>query len=91
MADRTDRSKNQVHHAHVVRTEQLPPHRVRVVLGGPGLADFEAGEYTDHYVKLLFPVPGVEYPEPFDIAARSLIRSVRSGASDRLISTMYSK
>ncbi|WP_314173282.1 siderophore-interacting protein [Streptomyces winkii] len=68
MADRTARSKNLVHHARVVRTEQLTPHMVRVVLGGPGLAEFEAGEHTDHYVKLLFPVPGVEYPEPFDIA-----------------------
>jgi NADPH-dependent ferric siderophore reductase len=67
VADRTAR-KNQVHHARVVRTEQLTPHMVRVVLGGAGLADFDAGEYTDHYVKLLFPVPGVEYPEPFDIA-----------------------
>ncbi|OEU89416.1 FAD-binding protein [Streptomyces abyssalis] len=69
MADRTARSKNHVHHGRVVRTEQLTPHMVRVVLGGSGLAEFEAGEYTDHYVKLLFPVPGVEYPEPFDIAA----------------------
>lgn len=67
MADRTARSKNQVHLARVVRSEQLTPHMVRVVLGGPGLAEFEAGRFTDHYVKLLFPVPGVEYPEPFDI------------------------
>jgi len=41
----------------------------RVVLGGEGLAAFPEGEQTDRYVKLLFPVPGVEYPEPFDIAA----------------------
>lgn len=67
MADRTARRKNQVHLGRVIRTEQLSPQMVRVVLGGPGLAEFEAGEYTDHYVKLLFPVPGVEYPEPFDI------------------------
>jgi NADPH-dependent ferric siderophore reductase len=39
----------------------------RVVLGGDGLADFSAGEYTDHYVKLQFPVEGVTYPEPFDL------------------------
>lgn len=37
----------------------------RVVLGG--LAGFEAGEFTDHYVKLLFPPDGVTYPEPFDM------------------------
>jgi NADPH-dependent ferric siderophore reductase len=39
----------------------------RIVLGGPGLAEFTAGEYTDHYVKLLFPVEGAPYPEPFDL------------------------
>lgn len=43
----------------VVRTEQLTPHMVRVVLGGPGLAGFEPGEFTDRYVKLCFP-PEVE-------------------------------
>jgi NADPH-dependent ferric siderophore reductase len=64
--DRTAR-KTQVHQAHVVRTEQLTPHMVRIVLGGPGLEHFSAGEFTDHYVKLLFPCPGVEYPEPYDI------------------------
>ncbi|WP_432839172.1 siderophore-interacting protein [Dactylosporangium sp. CA-092794] len=41
----------------------------RVVLGGEGLDRFAAGEYTDHYVKLFFPPPGVEYPAPFDLAA----------------------
>jgi NADPH-dependent ferric siderophore reductase len=35
---------------------------VRVVLGGPGLAGFSAGTFTDHYVKLLFPQPGSEQP-----------------------------
>ncbi|MDJ1132235.1 siderophore-interacting protein [Streptomyces iconiensis] len=68
MADRPARKKPQLHHAQVVRTEQLTPHMVRVVLGGEGLANFTAGDCTDHYVKLLFPVPGVSYPEPFDIA-----------------------
>jgi NADPH-dependent ferric siderophore reductase len=49
----------------VLRTERLGPHMIRVVLGG--LPDFPAGRYTDHYVKLLFPQPGVTYPEPFDM------------------------
>ncbi|WP_019633356.1 siderophore-interacting protein [Actinomadura atramentaria] len=53
----------------VVRTERITPHMIRVVLGGPGLTGFPAGEFTDHYVKLLFPRPGVSYPEPFDMAA----------------------
>jgi NADPH-dependent ferric siderophore reductase len=52
----------------VTRVEQLTPHMVRVVVGGPGLATVTAGEFTDHYVKLLFPPAGVTYPEPFDVA-----------------------
>ncbi|MEU7606058.1 siderophore-interacting protein [Streptomyces sp. NPDC041003] len=51
----------------VVRTERLSPHMVRLVLGGEGLAEFGAGEYTDHYVKILFPPTGVVYPEPWDL------------------------
>ncbi|WP_046780502.1 siderophore-interacting protein [Streptomyces yangpuensis] len=51
----------------VVRTERLSPHMVRLVLGGEGLADFDAGEYTDHYVKLLFAPEGVTYPAPWDL------------------------
>ncbi|RCG27621.1 siderophore-interacting protein [Streptomyces diacarni] len=64
---RPARRKPQLHHARVVRTEQLTPHMVRVVLSGEGLTGFPAGEHTDHYVKLLFPAPGVTYPQPFDI------------------------
>ncbi|GAA0378224.1 siderophore-interacting protein [Streptomyces blastmyceticus] len=67
MADRPVRKKPQLSHARVLRTERLTPHMVRVVLGGEGLADFGAGEHSDHYVKLLFPVPGAVYPEPFDM------------------------
>lgn len=70
MADRpVQRKKQNVTRAHVVRTERLTPHMMRVVLGGEGLAEFDAGAYTDHYVKLFFPVDGVTYPEPFDIEA----------------------
>jgi NADPH-dependent ferric siderophore reductase len=53
----------------VTRVEQLTPHMVRVVVGGSALAGLGVGEYTDHYVKVLFPPPGVGYPEPFDVAA----------------------
>ncbi|WP_329387596.1 siderophore-interacting protein [Streptomyces sp. NBC_01351] len=53
--------------AAVVRTERLTPHMVRIVLGGEGLQGFGAGEFTDHYVKLLFPPQGVTYPEPWDL------------------------
>jgi NADPH-dependent ferric siderophore reductase len=53
----------------VLRTEQLSPSMVRIVLGGPGLADFAANEYSDAYVKLVFLRPGVDYPRPLDLAA----------------------
>ena len=43
----------------VTRVEQLTPHMVRIVAGGDGLAGLTAGEHTDHYVKILFPRPGV--------------------------------
>lgn len=51
----------------VTRVEQLSPHMVRIVVGGPGLAEVQAGQFTDHYVKVLFPQPGFVYPEPFDL------------------------
>lgn len=38
----------------VLRTEQLTPHMVRLVLGDPGFDEFEASAFTDSYVKLLF-------------------------------------
>ncbi|MFW6695459.1 siderophore-interacting protein [Streptomyces sp. MAR4 CNX-425] len=69
MADRPAGRKRQVHTARVVRTEQLTPHMVRVVLGDAELPGFTAGEWTDHYVKLLFPAPGAAYPEPYDLDA----------------------
>ncbi|ROO84754.1 NADPH-dependent ferric siderophore reductase [Actinocorallia herbida] len=45
------------------------PHLARIVLDAPGLAGREIGGSADHYVKLLFPPPGVVYPEPFDLQA----------------------
>jgi NADPH-dependent ferric siderophore reductase len=67
--DRPARRGRRVNRARVERVERLTPHLIRIVLGGDELAGFSAGEYTDHYVKILFPVPGVEYPEPFDMDA----------------------
>ncbi|MEV0256095.1 siderophore-interacting protein [Streptomyces sp. NPDC050732] len=67
MAERPARKAPKAHVAQVVRTERLTPHMQRVVLGGDGLAEFTAGECTDHYVKLLFDAEGVTYPEPFDM------------------------
>ena len=51
----------------VVRSSRLTPHMIRVVLGGDGLAGFPAGEFADHYVKLLFPPPDAPYGVPFDV------------------------
>lgn len=51
----------------VRRTERLAPHMIRIVAGGAELADFPDTPYTDRYVKILFPRPGVTYPEPFDM------------------------
>ncbi|GGS02332.1 siderophore-interacting protein [Streptomyces aureoverticillatus] len=67
MAERPARKTPKPHIAQVVRTERLTPHMQRVVVGGDGLAEFTAGDCTDHYVKLLFAPEGVSYPEPFDI------------------------
>jgi NADPH-dependent ferric siderophore reductase len=51
----------------VLETERLGPHLIRVVVGGEGLEDFGAGEFTDHYVKLQLPPPGAQYRAPFDV------------------------
>ncbi|MBK5221338.1 MAG: siderophore-interacting protein [Acidimicrobiia bacterium] len=49
----------------VLRTEQLSPHMVRVVAGGAAFDDFTDNGLADHYVKLVIPRPGVDYPTPF--------------------------
>ncbi|MEU6572150.1 siderophore-interacting protein [Streptomyces sp. BPPL-273] len=69
MSDNTKSDRPGLHRGRVLRVEWLSPHMARVVLGGEGLKEFSAGRYTDHYVKLVFPLEGVRYPEPFDIAA----------------------
>jgi NADPH-dependent ferric siderophore reductase len=62
-----NRPARPAHEGVVTRVERLTPHMVRVVVGGDGLARIEAGHCTDHYIKVLFPRPGVAYPEPFDM------------------------
>ncbi|MEV0940353.1 siderophore-interacting protein [Micromonospora wenchangensis] len=53
----------------VVRTGRPTPHLVRLVLGGEELAGLPVGEFTDHYVKLVFPPEGVDLPRPLDLTA----------------------
>ncbi len=43
-----------VHTFEVLRTENLTPHIVRVVLGGSGFDTFTPNDYTDAYVKIVF-------------------------------------
>ena len=49
-----------VHTFEVVRSEQLTPHLIRVVLGGKGFDTFTPNEYTDAYVKIAFVNDGVD-------------------------------
>lgn len=53
----------------VLRTQHLSPHMVRVVAGGPDLANFVPKDATDMYVKIHFLQPGVDYAEPVDVFA----------------------
>jgi NADPH-dependent ferric siderophore reductase len=46
---------------------RLSPTMVRITLGGIDLHRFRPSEFTDSYVKLTFPRPGADYPEPFDL------------------------
>ncbi|AEN08970.1 MULTISPECIES: siderophore-interacting protein [unclassified Streptomyces] len=68
MAERPARRAPKAQGAQVVRTEQITPHMVRVVLGGDGLADFALAGFTDHYIKLCFAPEGADYSHPFDMA-----------------------
>jgi NADPH-dependent ferric siderophore reductase len=67
MTNEAARKKPKTNTGRVSRVERITPHMIRVVMGGEGLAGLGVGEYTDHYVKLVFPQPGVAYPEPFDM------------------------
>ncbi|GAB2810722.1 siderophore-interacting protein [Actinocorallia aurea] len=60
-----DRRGTKPYRTVVLRKEQLTPHMVRVVVGGDDLKQrFQAGAFTDHYVKLQF--PRADSPVPFD-------------------------
>ena len=67
MAETSERKSRPAVRLEVLRTQQLTPHMIRIVAGGEGLSAFQPNEFTDAYVKVLFPLPGVTYPEPFDM------------------------
>ncbi|XAS64665.1 siderophore-interacting protein [Micrococcaceae bacterium Sec5.8] len=51
----------------VLRRDQLSPHMVRIIAGGPGFAGYMNNGFVDRYVKIVFPQPGISYPEPLDL------------------------
>lgn len=61
------RSERKLISLEVVRTERLTPHFLRVVAGGPGMADYHDIGHTDRYVKVVLPPAGVTYDEPLDV------------------------
>ena len=67
MSDGPARRRPGVTTAQVRSVDWITRHMVRFVLAGPELAGINAGRFTDHYIKVLFPVAGVTYPEPFDL------------------------
>ncbi len=59
-----------VHTFEVLRSEQLTPHIVRVVLGGGGFDTFTPNDFTDAYVKIVFVSHGVDVgalPQPLTL------------------------
>lgn len=67
MAEGRGRGKRPQTVLEVKRTEQLTPHLMRVVAGGPGFAAFQNNEFTDRYVKLLFADPAHGLEPPYDM------------------------
>jgi NADPH-dependent ferric siderophore reductase len=56
-------------HLIVTSTEQVTPSIHRVWFRSDDLSAFADSDHTDRYVKLVFPKPGVSYPEPLDMRA----------------------
>lgn len=61
-----ERRVRRVRTAQVVRTEVLAPDMVRVIFIGPDLVDLPNAQFSDRYVKILFPPAGADYRFPFD-------------------------
>ncbi len=52
----------------VRRRERLSVHTVRLVVGGPGFAQFRDNEFTDKYAKIVFVAPDLGLEPPYDLA-----------------------
>ena len=69
-----------IHTFDVIRTEQITPHMVRVILGGNGFDTFTPGEFTDSYVKVVVVPSGVDVdalPHPLTIDSFSDLDAAR--------------
>jgi len=69
-----------IHTFEVVRTEELTPHLLRVVLGGTGFDTFTPNDFTDSYVKIAFVPHGVDVsalPRPLTLDSFNELPSER--------------
>jgi NADPH-dependent ferric siderophore reductase len=69
MTERPARPPRPQHVLHVVATERLSPHLVRVRAQGADLAAFRESPHTDAYVKITFAKPELGLEPPYDLAA----------------------
>ncbi|MEV4235792.1 MULTISPECIES: siderophore-interacting protein [unclassified Nocardia] len=67
----------------VQRTERLTPHLIRVHFGGPGFATFRPSEFTDSYVKFIYPRDGI------DVLRTYTVRSVDPDAGELAVDFVY--
>lgn len=51
----------------LLRLTRIAPRMTRMVVGGPEVARFHPGPFTDTYVRIVFPRPGVRYPDDLDM------------------------
>lgn len=51
----------------VSRVTRIAPRMIRMVAGGSAVTQFRPGPFTDTYVRLVFPRPGVTYPDDLDM------------------------
>ena len=89
-----------VHTFEVLRTAQLTPHMVRVVLGGSGFDTFKPGEFTDSYVKVVFVPTDVDVstlPQPLTLDSfdalppgkRPVIRTLTVRRADPVVGELF--
>lgn len=78
------RRKRQGRTVEVVANERITPEMARLTFTAPELAEFPELEFTDHYVKLLFPPPGADYA-----VAETLQHTEDEGLDQRPVTRTY--